>query len=120
MTNKINQRVNGQTTSDDLHPHRLPADHFCEESGMKTDAEKVSGLIARIFDAYPECYIRIVQVNKEKAWESVEDHFCGIVIGWEKEIGSLFYYVVNGFRGVGIEALDVAGLPVAKCADFYI
>ena len=37
MTNKINQRVNGQTTSDDLHPHRLPADHFsCEEKKMNT------------------------------------------------------------------------------------
>jgi len=91
----------------------------CEEIRLekrKTAAE----VLTEIVNAYPGCFYRIVQVNKNGHWNTLEDNFGGILLGWEKELGSINCYVDGDYRGISIEVLDAEGFVKARCADFYL
>jgi hypothetical protein len=88
---------------------------------VKTKTRKTAlELITEVITAYPDGYYRIFYVNKGKGWVSLEDHFGGILMGWERELGSINHYINDGFRGIGFEVRDSQGYLITRCADFYI
>ena len=87
--------------------------------GMTKTRRTGIDIITQMFKLYPDCTYRIVSVNKNGRWLSVEQQFSGILLGWEHELGSINFYANNDYHGISFEALDADGFQVCTSADFY-